>query len=277
MPSLAGRRPVTVFVTIALATSWVLLSVPAIVGLPPEPFLLVTCYAGLMGTALVLTRLIRGPGAIRELLRGVLRWRFGGLRWVTILVAMPVLTLGVAALSGTLRAPDHGWPILIVSYLAQVLLLGALLFNIPEEIGWSGFVQSRLMDRYGLFGGAMRTAPLFVAIHLPLLFQAGNTSASPGTSSSAGWTWSDVAISAAALTIAAPFFRYLLGMLYLDTGASLLAVGVQHAAFNGSGSLSAVDGGWQYIPAMIALTLILALIRSRRPTTVDTPTPALVA
>jgi len=64
-----------------------------------------------------------------------------------------------------------------------------------------------------------------------------------------------------ALAIAAPFFRYLLGMHLLDTGGSLLAVGVQHAAFNGAGSLSGVDGGWQYIPAMIVLTLLVAAVR----------------
>lgn len=250
------KRPVATFVTIALAFGWTLLTVPAVTGLAPEPFLLATCYLGLAGTALVLSRLVDGRGAATALLRRAVRWRFGIGRWLTIVFAMPVLTLGVAAASHTLRTPDGGWLRLGGVYLAQVLLLGALLFNIPEELGWSGFVQTRLSQRYGLLGGALRTAPFFVAIHLPLLFAAG-------------WTWSTVAISAGALVVAAPFFRYLLGMHLADTGGSLLAVGVQHAAFNAAGALAAVNGGWQYLPAMVVLTLGMALLRRRRRSTVE--------
>ena len=251
-------NPVIAFVAIALGLSWVLLSIPALTGLPPEPFLLVTCYVGLMGTALVLTR--RSGGSVRDLLRGVLRWRFGAGRWLVILFAMPLLTAVVAAATGTLVRPSQPLWLVAVSYLAQVLLLGALLFNIPEEIGWSGFVQSRLMHRYGLLGGSLRTAPPFVGIHLPLLFAAG-------------WTWRSVAVSAVALIVAAPFFRYLLGMHLMDTRYSLLAVGVQHAAFNASGVLPFVHGGWQYLPAMVVLTLTVALVRARRRAT----TPDLAA
>jgi len=257
-------NPVLAFVTIALGLGWVLLSIPAATGLPPEPFLLVTCYVGLMGTALVLTRRSLGRAAVRDLLRGVVRWRFGVGRWLVILFAMPLLTAGVAAVTGTLVRPSMPLWLVALSYLAQVLLLGALLFNIPEEIGWSGFVQSRLMHRYGLLGGSLRTAPLFVGIHLPLLFAAG-------------WTWRSVAVSAAALTVAAPFFRYLLGMHLLDTRYSLLAVGVQHAAFNASGALPFVHGGWQYLPAMVVLTLTMALVRSRRRTPAAVPVPAAAA
>jgi membrane protease YdiL (CAAX protease family) len=254
-------NPVLAFVSIALGLGWVLLSIPAVTGLPPEPFLLVTCYAGLMGTALVLTR--RSHGSVRDLLRDVLRWRFGIGRWLVILFAMPLLTAGVAALTGTLVRPSVPLWLVALSYLAQVLLLGALLFNIPEEIGWSGFVQTRLMHRYGLLGGSLRTAALFVGIHLPLLFGAG-------------WTWRSVGVSAAALIAAAPFFRYLLGMHLLDTRYSLLAVGIQHAAFNASGALAFVHGGWQYLPAMAVLTLAMALVRSRRraPAAVPVPVPA---
>jgi membrane protease YdiL (CAAX protease family) len=255
-------KPVNVFVSIALSVGWVLLSVPAVTGLPPEPFLLATCYLGLMGTALVLTR--RRGDSVRDLLRGVLIWRFGLVRWLVILLAMPLLTLAVAAASASLVAPPGGWPRLVLTYVAQVLVLGALLFNLPEEIGWSGFVQSRLIQRYGLLGGSLRTAVPFVGIHLPLLFAAG-------------WTWRSVAISAAALIAAAPFFRYLLGMHLVDTRYSLLAVGVQHAAFNASGALPAVHGGWQYLPAMVVLTVVMALVRARRRTPARMPEPAQVA
>jgi hypothetical protein len=36
-----------------------------------------------------------------------------------------------------------------------------------------------------------------------------------------------------------PFFRYLAGVLMLDTNGSVLAVGVLHASFNASGGMAA--------------------------------------
>jgi uncharacterized protein len=81
-----------------------------------------------------------------------------------------------------------------------------------------------------LLGGSLRTAPWLVAIHLPLLFAPD-------------WSWTTVGISFATMALAAPFFRYLLGMHPLDTSGSLFAVGLQHAAFNCAVALAAVRGG----------------------------------
>ena len=66
------------------------------------------------------------------------------------------------------------------------------------------------------------------------------------------------------LLISAPFFRYLVGTVLLDTRGSLLAAGILHASFNASGALPVVSGGWQYVPAMIVLTLAVAVVRRRR-------------
>jgi hypothetical protein len=73
-----------------------------------------------------------------------------------------------------------------------------------------------------------------------------------------------VLVSLGALVVAAPFFRYLLGLHLRDTRGSLFAVGLQHAAFNGCAALAAVHGGWQYIPAMIVLTLVSAWVSRSR-------------
>ena len=57
-------------------------------------------------------------------------------------------------------------------------------------------------------------------------------------------------------------FRYLLGTQLIDSGGSILAIGLLHASFNAAGQMSAVPGGWQYVPAMIVLTV--AVIAYRR-------------
>lgn len=246
--SLARRRPVTAFLLLAFGIGWPVLAIPAIAGLPFEPFLLILVYVALLGSALVITRLADGPGAVRRLLSRLLIWRFGAGRWAVILFGMPVLTVAFAAASGTLESPDGGWVAEVGWYLFGTLVFGALLLNLWEETAWGGFVQSRLMAHHGLLVGSLITAPLFAAIHIPLQFESG-------------WTWSDVGIGLAVVFGAAPFYRYLLGMHLLDTGGSLLAIGVQHAAWNAAGNLDAVRGWWQAVAAAILLTVLVALGR----------------
>ena len=251
----AVRRPVTTFVTVVLSIGLPLLTLAAALGIPQEPFLLLTCYVGLTGTALVLTSWVEGPGAVRRLLARLLRWRFGVGRWLTIVFAMPLLTIGVAAASGTLGRPANGWTYEVGIYLFLVFIYGALILNLWEELGWTGFVQARLMHRHGLFQGSVLTAVPFAVLHLPLAFDTG-------------WTWASAGVEIALILAFAPFLRYLLGMIYLDTAGSLLAVGVMHGAFNAAGALEFVRGGWQYIPALMVLTIGMALWRViHRPTT----------
>ena len=188
----------------------------------------------------------------------MLIWRFGVLRWSAVVFALPALTLAVAAASGTLQTPSGGWLAATGTYLFQTFVTGALMVNLAEEGAWSGFVQTRLTDRHGLLRGALLTAPLFVAIHLPLQFAPG-------------WTWGSVAVGMGVLAVVAPFFRYVLGDTLIATGGSLLAVGVQHAAFNASGQLG-LPGGWQYLPALVLLALITAVVRRLRRRS-DRPTP----
>jgi uncharacterized protein len=215
------------------------------------PVIVLIAWAGLAGGALVLIRRTEGPAAARALLGRLVRWRFGVGRWLLVVGAMPLLTLGVAAATGTLRAPDRGWAYETGRYLFLVFVFGALLLNLAEELGWTGFVQARLMDRHGLLAGSLLTAIPFAVLHLPLAFEPG-------------WTWSSAGLELAAIVALAPFVRYLLGALYLDTG-SLLAVGVMHASYNAAGQLGAVDGGWQFLPALALLTLAVAAARRWAP------------
>jgi hypothetical protein len=78
--------------------------------------------------------------------------------------------------------------------------------------------------------------------------------------------------------LVAPFFRYLLGTQLVDSGGSILAIGLLHASFNASGQVSAVPGGWQYVPAMIMLTIaVIAYRRWRGRSFTHGFAPALVA
>jgi membrane protease YdiL (CAAX protease family) len=173
-------------------------------------------------------------------------------RYALLLLGMPVATIAVAAATGTLAVLDS-WLRAGIGYLFQVVT-GALIYNLWEETAWTGFLQSRLLDRHSLLRSALLTAPLFVAIHIPLSFAPG-------------WTWPNTLLNLGLLIVAAPFLRYLIGVHYLGTGGSLLAVGLQHPSFNAAAAFGV--GGWEYIPGLVVLTLLVALGRRL----VRTPTP----
>lgn len=250
----ARRRPITTFLALVFGIGWPMLTLPLLVGIPTDPFLLGLVFIALLAPALLVTRLTGGPGAIKRLLSRTVDWRFGALRWAVIVLGVPAFTLAFAAVSGTLEAPSNGVLAEVGAYLFATFIFGALIVNIWEELAWGGFAQSRLMARHGLLVGSLLTAPPFVAIHVPLLFPSG-------------WTWSDVAVGFAVLSVAAPFYRYQLGMHLLGTGGgSVLAIGVQHAAWNAAGNIDGVNGEWQVIAAVAVLTVLMAIARRRRHT-----------
>jgi uncharacterized protein len=205
----------------------------------------------LTGVASLITFWIGGRSAVRRLFGGLMKWRFGAGRWAMVLLAMPTLTVVVAAATGTLHSPEGGWSGEVLNYLVLFALI-ALTGSLWEETTWSGFVQLRLMDRHGLLAGSMLTAIPFGLIHLPLAFEADGW---------VGTTWSEAFINWAFLLGALPFFRYVIGVLLVDTRGSVLAAAMFHASFNASGALSVVPDGWQYVPALMVLTILVTVHR----------------
>jgi membrane protease YdiL (CAAX protease family) len=104
------------------------------------------------------------------------------------------------------------------------------------------------MAEHGLSRAAVLTALPFAVVHIPLSFEGE-------------WTWSEAGLSLATVFLAAPFYRYLLGMHLLDTRGSILAIGIQHASWNEATKLDGVHGDWQVLVAIGLLTLLVALGR----------------
>jgi membrane protease YdiL (CAAX protease family) len=216
------------------------------------------------GTALLITAWISGRAGVRRLLTSMLRWRIGIARWLLVLLALPVLTLAIAAATGTLEAPPEGWLNIATTY-ALTLLVVLVTANLLEEMAWTGFVQTRLMARHGLLRGALLTAVPVFAIHLPLSYETNGLYRT---------RWEDAMLNWGLLLAALVFFRYLAGVLMLETNGSVLAVGVLHASFNASGGMDVTPDGWQYVPAVILLTVLVAVYRALRGRPVDQPVPS---
>lgn len=246
----AVDRPITTLCVVAIVPTLALQTALLIAGLDVFPGKLAELVL-LTGTATLITYCIGGRSAVRRLFGGLTEWRIGAGRWALVLLAMPALTVGVAAATGTLHSPEHGWGSEALTYLVLFALI-ALTGSLWEETAWSGFVQLRLMDRHGLLIGSMLTAIPFGLIHLPLAFEGDGWT---------GTTWSEAFINWAFLLGALPFLRYVIGVLLVDTRGSVLAAAMLHASFNASGALSVVPDGWQYVPALVVLTVLVTVHR----------------
>jgi membrane protease YdiL (CAAX protease family) len=250
LKQVAVDRPITTLCVVAIGPTLMLQTGLLLAGIDLFPGKLAELVL-LIGAASLITYWIGGRRAVRRLFGGLTKWRIGAGRWAVVLVAMPTLTVGVAAATGTLHSPAHSWAGEVLIYLVLFALI-ALTGSLWEETTWSGFVQLRLMDRHGLLVGSMLTAIPFGLIHLPLAFEADGWT---------GTTWPEAFINWAFLLGALPFLRYVIGVLLVDTHGSVLAAAMLHASFNASGALSVVPAGWQYVPALIILTVLVTVHR----------------
>jgi membrane protease YdiL (CAAX protease family) len=248
------RHPVLSFAVLAIVPTWAVQILFLIRGWELFPAKVAELVV-LLGAATLVAARVGGRAGVRQMFSGVLRWRIGGRWWAVAVLALPVLTLAVAAAGGALRWPAGGVLREALMYLFLTLIFGALLGNLWEETAWTGFAQRRLMDRHGLLRGSLLTAVPYALIHLPLAWEEHGLHGTSGR---------DVAITWTVLILSAPVARYLYGLTLLGTGGSVLAVAVTHASFNASGALAAVDSWWPSTVALLLLTLALGGWRQAR-------------
>ena len=179
---LAAQRPLTTFLVLGftlaytLAFVWGLAYHGVIPGggladalhIAPDELAGGMLLLALLPAALFVTWATSGAAGVRALLRRCLRWRVNVGWWLTVLLGLPVLTVGLALLLGdTLRPVDA--PSLIISQLG-FLVVNLVVINLWEEAAWTGVFQTRLEERHNWAVAAAITAVPFAAIHLPLQF-----------------------------------------------------------------------------------------------------------
>src|SRR5918997_3346452 len=259
----AVRRPVLAFCVFAVGLSVSLIAALLIADVSVIPGKAAQLLI-LPGTALLITAWLSGRAGVRRLLTSMLHWRIRIARWLLVLLALPALTLAIAAATGTLEAAPKGWLNIATTYVLTLLVV-LVTANLLEEMAWTGFVQTTLMARHGLLRGALLTAVPVFAIHLPLSYETNGLYRT---------RWEDAMLNWGLLLVGLLFFRYLAGVLMLETNGSVLAVGVLHASFNASGGMDVVPAGWQYVPAVVLLTLLVVAYRTLRGRPIDQPVPA---
>ena len=192
------------------------------------PFL--GAIGGMFGVALaafLVTGATAGRGGVVDLLRRTFRWRVP-VRWYLLAVfGVPIAaTVFATTVYGgeALTSPPEGWS----GALARVVTLFVLqlvLFQLAEEIGWTGFLQDRWQDRYSPLRLSACIAFFWALWHVPDFFAAE------------GWGLLQLAEAPVFLAVefvALFFARVLIVWLYERTGRSVLLAAVFHASFDAS-------------------------------------------
>jgi len=227
-----ARHPVLTFMLISLGAYFVTAAIPPIVDSEILPFGLPLhgAVGGALGVgfaAFLVTAALAGRAGVADLARRSVRWRVP-LRWY--LIALLTVPVGATLISlaiygpGALAAPSGGWPRALAE-VAAVFLLQLVLFQLAEEIGFTGFLQHHWQDRYHPMKLTLYVALLWAVWHVPDHF------------AEEGWGV-EALISAPvvfAIEVVSLFFaRALFVWFYNRTGYSVLLVAIFHASFDGA-------------------------------------------
>jgi uncharacterized protein len=217
---------------IGLGAYFLTAAIPPIVNSEILPFGLPLhgVVGGVLGVgigAFVVTAAVAGRDGVIDLARRSVRWRVP-VRWYLVgLFSVPVgATLISLAIYGSqaLAIPIGGWPRALAE-VAAVFVLQLVLFQLAEEIGFTGFLQHHWQDRYHPMKLSLYVALLWAVWHLPDHF------AEEG--------WGVEALISAPIVFAVEFVslffaRALFVWFYNVTAFSVLLVAIFHASFDAS-------------------------------------------
>jgi uncharacterized protein len=183
---------------------------------------------GVLGVGLgafLATYALAGRAGVADLAGRSVRWRVP-LRWYLIaLLTVPVgATLISLVIYGTdaVATPSGGWPRALAE-VAAAFLLQLVLFQLPEEIGFTGFLQHHWQDRYHPMKLTAYVALLWALWHVPDHF------------AEEGWGVEQLIAAPVvfAIEFVSLFFaRALFVWFYNRTGYSVLLVAIFHASFD---------------------------------------------
>jgi membrane protease YdiL (CAAX protease family) len=209
------RDPLRLFAVTAVATGWIVLTIPVVLGIPPEPFVIPTLLFGLVLPAVLLTR--RDPQAqVRDLFASTIRLPRPLWLLLPALLLIPVVSWLVALPFGAAEPLSLG----LVGGAALGFASSLLVVNLWEEMAWAAFFQRRAMSRWGYVAGSLVTAAMFAAVHLPLGLAGARSSAAGAVQ------------GVVTLVVTGIGLRLLIGAFDAWTKGSVLALAVLHAAFN---------------------------------------------
>jgi uncharacterized protein len=243
------KDPVTWFYILAFGISWLgmISAVLASRGIAPfyRPYFLVLSIFFAIGPALaavIMSQVAHGKTGVRDLLKGLTRWRVGVV-WYIVAVLSPVLLLTVAQVVTKLLGLTVTIPVPQVNLSPYVIFGFGVNFlgNTCEEIGWRGFALPRLQKRHNALIATLIVGTLWALWHLPLIFLAGPMSEYP-------FLWF--------ISIVTDAFMYT--WIYNSTKGSILLVALFHGSLNIFGAF--IPGVSPVVNALLNCVVAIVLV-----------------
>lgn len=249
------------FFVLAFGFTWAL-QLPAVVlrllyGPGHGDALLPLAMLGIFGplvAAVTLTARAEGRAGVRRLFAPLLRWRVNPAWYALGLFGPGLLLTGGLWL---MRLAGREGPVTYFPAVAGVVM--AVVISVAEEVGWRGYAQPRLEQRYGFFGASGVVGVLWMLWHVPMFLGAG--------------------VPLELLLVMLLFFTggsLLFAFIQRGTGGSLLLVVLAHVGAHLNNSHGPLPGDTLplLVHAIAYAALGLALTRSLVPRRVGVLTPA---
>ena len=119
-------------------------------------------------SALILTAITGGRGAIRNLWARLFLWRVNWKWWTAAVLGQPVLLVLAAVTFNTISKDSAVLPELLISagaFIANVVML--LIATLGEEIGWRGVALPGLQSRNSAFKSSLILGLVWATWHIP--------------------------------------------------------------------------------------------------------------
>lgn len=222
------RHPLTAYVLIAFAFSWIIeapvaLAAQGIIPVElPAPAVAIAVIVATFGPtvgAFAVTAAIEGRRGVLRMLRRYVQWRAGIGWYLFVLVGIPaIIILATLVVPGAVASYQPILGSLLAAYPMAFLLTVFLGGPLGEEPGWRGFALPRLQDRFGPLRGSLLLGVVWAAWHLPLFW-------------SGVWTPPTVA-NVVMFTVMIVALTVIMTWVYNHTDGSLLIMILMHASFN---------------------------------------------
>jgi membrane protease YdiL (CAAX protease family) len=264
MRAFVARHPLASFVTLAYAISWAVWIPLVLRGALVVPGGAITHFPGLLGpaaAAFIVVGLQEGSSGIGHLLRRMVSVSRPPSRFLLLsLSPLAFLALALVATELARRAVPTAPEFALYSGLPRLPLPAVIglvfLFNgYGEEIGWRGFALERLQHRFGAVRGTLALALIWAGWHVPAFWFVE------------GYRNLGVATLLGGFGLGIIAGSLVLARVVGQTGGSILAAALWHAAYNMTSATAASQGsiGMVTTSCVMAWASVLLWQEWRRP------------
>ncbi|EDX73565.1 CAAX amino terminal protease family [Coleofasciculus chthonoplastes PCC 7420] len=245
------KHPLTWFYILAFGMSWigmvsVVLTSRDIAPLYRTYFLVLSIFyaIGPALAAVIVAQVAYGKTGVKELDKGLIKWRVGLVWYIVVLLGPVVLLITAQVVTKLLRLPvTIAVPQSNLSFFAFVI---NFLATTCEEIGWRGFALPRLQKQYNALTATLIVGMLWGLWHLPLIFLVGQPM------SEFPFLWFIIIVTNA----------FIYTWIYNSTKGSILLVALFHGALNIAPNIFSafIPGVSPIVDALVNCVVVIILI-----------------